>query len=137
MDFLYDKPLNYLGRTLLSPICRGLFFLAFKWIRVILFPLFLLLLIRKIRHKINYLYGSPGTPSKLSTISIISLCGSRICHRLDLRYLHSTDVFKKYTGRARLFFICPLDEHGNRIKMLSIAFELDITKGYYKKSKEI
>jgi hypothetical protein len=40
---------------------------------------------------------------------------------------------KKYTGRARLFFICPLDEHGNRIKMLSIAFELDITKGYYKK----
>lgn len=40
---------------------------------------------------------------------------------------------KKYAGRARLFFIYPLDEHGNRIKMLSTALELDITKGHYKK----
>ncbi|MDR2272337.1 MAG: hypothetical protein LBF27_15625 [Sphingobacterium sp.] len=40
---------------------------------------------------------------------------------------------KKYAGRSRYFFIYPLDEQGNRIKMLSITLELDITKGQYRK----
>ncbi|WP_104382048.1 hypothetical protein [Sphingobacterium sp. HMA12] len=39
----------------------------------------------------------------------------------------------KYAGRSNYFFIYPLDKYGNRMKILSIALELDITKGHYKK----
>ena len=39
----------------------------------------------------------------------------------------------KYTGRSRYFFIYPLDEDGNRVKTLSTALELSITKRRYRK----
>ncbi|WP_223580112.1 hypothetical protein [Sphingobacterium sp. GVS05A] len=47
---------------------------------------------------------------------------------------YTRQVFsKKYAGRSRYFFIYPLDEDGNRVKMLSTALELSITKGRYRK----
>lgn len=47
---------------------------------------------------------------------------------------YTRQVFsKKYAGRSRYFFIYPLDEDGNRVKMLSTALELSISKGRYRK----